>query len=133
ERRRAIADDRGITMELYNMGAVLTLGGDAGRARPMLREALERARDARDDGLSLYALIGLAGVAAADGDPATGARLLGAAAAGLEARGEVLDPAEALEQEQIEHALRERLGDERLAAERAAGRELGLDEAIAEA
>src|SRR5207248_8958247 len=94
ERRRAIADDRGITMELYNMGAVLTLGGDAGRARPMLREALERARDARDDGLSLYALIGLAGVAAADGDPATGARLLGAAAAGLEARGEVLGPAE---------------------------------------
>lgn len=65
ERRRAIGDEGGVTMELYNLGAVLAAGEPA-QARALLAEALERAQDEDADWLVAYCL-GALGAAAAGG------------------------------------------------------------------
>ena len=61
-------------------------------------------------------------------DPERGAQLLGAAERLLEGMGAILKPYERRLHERTEEAIGSRLGEERLAALRASGRELALEE-----
>ncbi len=78
-------------------------------------------------------LTGLAGVAAAIGQPEKGARLLGAAEAIRSALDAPMAPRDQPVLERAIAALTTALGSERLSAAREAGRGLNLDAAVAEA
>lgn len=131
ERRRAIGDEGGVTMELYNLGAVLAAGEPA-QARALLAEALERAQDEDADWLVAYCL-GALGAAAAEADPHGALRLIGAADAEFERRGEVLDPAERLERQAALDRIRKSLDPAAIEAELARGRATTLERAVDEA
>jgi DNA-binding CsgD family transcriptional regulator len=89
---------------------------------------LVRANEHGDARLAALALAGIAGVAVALGQPRSGARLFGAADR-PEASGLTVEPAFRAAKEMAVAAL----GEEAFAVDRAAGRSLGLDAAIAEA
>lgn len=93
---RATGDTRAAAMELYNLGSVLVQIGELDRAETCLRESLAVA-SVHDPAQIAYTTLGLAGLAARRGDPATAGQLLGSVEAYFDAVGEVLDPAEQLE------------------------------------
>jgi hypothetical protein len=96
-------------------------------------ESLDQARALRHSLMAGSSLYGLAGVAAASGHPAAGARLLGAAEGIVSSLGTPMYPGDRLVHERALAALTVTLGPEELAAARRAGRTLTLDAAIAEA
>ncbi|HUS15226.1 MAG TPA: tetratricopeptide repeat protein, partial [Chloroflexia bacterium] len=128
---RELGDREGMAMPLHNLGHVVLRLGDADRAGALFEEslALFQALDV-PVGVALC-LAGLAGVAGAQGDAGRGAKLLGAAAAALDAIGAHLQAADLTDYEHSEAVLRAALGEAAFAAAFATGRTLPPDEALA--
>ena len=124
-----------------NLGIVALLEGDYGTAWAHLTESLQLAWEASRRHLAYgvqvaIALAGLGAVAVARArNPrdrlAEAARILGAAAAGLAARGATLEPGDREPNATAIAAARAALGEAAFAREWAAGQALGLEEAIA--
>jgi hypothetical protein len=75
--------------------------------------------------------VGLAGVAAAEGQPERAARLLGAAQALIENTDAVIGPAERIEVERDLSAVRTQVGEATFTSAWAEGRAMTLEQAIA--
>lgn len=119
-------DVRSLAMEHYNLGSVLIQHGELQRARQHLRSSLALLDQAPDQ--TMYTLLGYAGLAAREDDPALAGQLLGAVQAQLDREAEVLDPAEQLELDSHVAAARGRDAAAFDAASEA-GRALSLEEA----
>ena len=132
---RELGDKRGIAWVLTNLG-LLTLGlGRYADARVLLHENLKLSRQTRDMVCLQYSLLGLAGVAAAEGGPVEAARLWGAAEALRMVTGFAL-PSIARGHLNYEHevaAVRSHLGAEEFDRAWSEGKAMGLDEAIGHA
>jgi predicted ATPase/DNA-binding SARP family transcriptional activator len=115
---------------LVNLGTALVLDGEAERARPIYRRALDAARRHLDDRQAGYGLFGLALCEARAGDPVLAAVLHGAAEQQLERAGFALEEAERRMAADDAAALSATLGDRAFAAARARGRGLAKDVAI---
>jgi predicted ATPase/DNA-binding SARP family transcriptional activator len=128
-----VADPVHTASTLRTLARVL-LGGDAGgdraRGRELLRDALCRSRDLGDRPGMIECLETAALEAVRSGDPRTGALLVGAAEASRAASGSMRQPDEDAWVELTTAALREALGPETLAAARADGAALALDDAV---
>jgi predicted ATPase len=122
----------GVGATLWLLGVVATRLGDYGRARPLLSEALVIARDAGQPQGILSALEASAGLAVAEGQPARGARLLAAAAAGREAIGMMPLWARS-NRDHTTAACRVALSEDAYEAAWAEGRAMTVPEAIADA
>jgi tetratricopeptide (TPR) repeat protein len=132
ERWRGLGDDHGVTMEIYNLGAVLALAGDAERAAGMLRDAIDRSEAEEDVGL-LRDCVAAAGGAVARSEPRRALRLITAARAAVAAAGEVFDPAEEAEVAEFASIATDALDSADAELARAEGGALSLEEAVAEA
>ncbi len=130
EADRATGDDRGLAMELGNLGSVLVQVGELNRAEACLREALHRAVAAGAIDQLPYCLLGLGGLGARRHDPHRAGRLIGAVEAFLDAGGQILDPAEQLEL--ATHVEAGQAAGETFDDARAAGRQLTIDTAVRE-
>jgi hypothetical protein len=132
-RFRRVGNDWGSGEAHNSLGAVSYCTGDFVAAAAHYVESLDRARIIRHPLMVGSALYGLAGVAAAFGQPGAGARLLGAAEGIVSSLGTPMYPGDRLVHERALAALTVTLGHEQLAAAREAGRGLTLEAAIAEA
>jgi predicted ATPase len=115
------------------LGAVSYCTGNLKQAAGRYHQTLERAREVDLPLLLVSALLGVAGVAAEVGQLEAGARLLGAAEALTTSLGSTIFRRDYPVRDRGLAALRAALGEERLAAEREAGRTLSLQAAITEA
>ena len=118
---------------MTGLAAVHYCTGDLAQAAALFVEGLDRARDRSIALLVASALIGLAGIAAASGQPATGANLLGAAEGILASLAAPMRPKDQPVRERGLAAMTAGLGEEQLAVALAAGRALTVDEAVAQA
>ena len=115
------------------LGAVKVCTGNLAQAAALYRDSLDRAHDQGFMILVSSTLIGLATIAVADGQPETGAHLLGAAAGLDELIGAPLYPRDRPVRDRALAALTATLGEQRLAAAQESGRALTVEVAIAEA
>jgi hypothetical protein len=113
--------------------AVYYCTGNLVQAAALYRDSLDRAQDNGFTILVSSALLGLAAVAAASGQPETGARLLGAAEGIAESLGAPLFPRDRPVRDRALAALSAKLGESQFAAARETGRALTLEAAISEA
>ncbi|MGH8933089.1 MAG: ATP-binding protein, partial [Egibacteraceae bacterium] len=115
EEALALSDAEGLNVmaapTFAHLGFVLELQGDLQRAEAMHREGLRLAGQLGDPRACALAAEGLAGVAAAVGNPERAALLLGWALAARDSAGAPLPPAERLDVDRIEAAARRALGD----------------------
>ncbi len=121
-----------VAVALVNLADLRQRRGDTAAGAELLGEALDiqlRQRSAWGVAACLVVLVRLSGTRS---DPARVARLLGAAEALLAKAGVSLDADEREAYDRVVEALRERLGEEELAAALAAGRALSLDDAVTE-
>jgi predicted ATPase/DNA-binding XRE family transcriptional regulator len=126
-------NDWGLSDAQATLAGIRFCTGDLRRATALYGESLERAYDRNFPILMVSALFGLAAVGAISGQPEAGAHLLGVAEAMTASLGAPMMARDAPAFERGLAALTATLGDERLAAEREAGRALTLEAAIAEA
>jgi tetratricopeptide (TPR) repeat protein len=127
---RELADEWHIGITLANLGFVTRGDGDCEEARALHREGLplcHRLADRRGIG---WHLVGMAGVEAEQGRAERAARLLGAAAAALEAIGSPLPPPQQREHDRTREQTEAALGEGAFAAAWAEGRAMPLEEAI---
>jgi tetratricopeptide (TPR) repeat protein len=117
----------------HNLGRVAIDLGDYDRAAELLARSAGLGRELGFKEVLAHALEGLVELAHLRGDTTRAARLAGAVEALLEELDVLLHVKERASFEQTLRALRERLGDNGLDAARQRGRELTLDQAIAEA
>jgi predicted ATPase/DNA-binding SARP family transcriptional activator len=129
--QRELGDARGIAISLNNIAYAALYQGHYRDALEPLQESLRIAFELQDrDGIA-YRLEALAVVAAAEDETERAARLLGGADALFEVIGADLDPAEHAMHDRTVADICARLGEEAFAREWAAGRAMGLDEAVA--
>ena len=123
----------GVATVLLDLGRVAHTQGDELRAGRQFAEGLELVREFQGSGKRdiAYAFVGLAGVAAAQGQAGRAARLLGAAEAVRESIGFVLPPIYRADYDRDEAAVRAQLDEAVFAAAWAAGRAMSLEQAIA--
>ncbi len=133
EQFRIAGNDWGVGEALSAMGVIFYCTGDYERAAAYYAEGLRYVRRLGHPLMVASELTGLAGVAAAIGQPEKGARLLGAAEAIRSSLDAPMAPRDQPVLERAIAALTTALGSERLSAAREAGRELNLDAAVAEA
>ena len=126
-------NDWGIGAAHAALGSVSYCTGDNERAAARYAAGLEQARTLRYPLLMSSSLHGLAGLAAAYGQPEAGARLLGAAEGLTASLGAPQYPRDQPVRARALASLTAALGEEQLAAAREAGRALPLEAAIAEA
>jgi predicted ATPase/predicted Ser/Thr protein kinase len=124
ELARAVGDTWSTSVALGGLGRLALEEGESGKATELLGEALVLCRQRGDRKIAAECLDELAVAAAAEGEPARAARLAGAAAALREAIGVAGGSDERLA------AMRTALDEAGFAAEWAAGRSLGLDDAV---
>ena len=118
---------------MTGLAAVHYCTGDLAQAAALFVQGLDHARNRNIALLVASALIGLAGVAAASEQPATGAALLGAAEGVLASLAAPIRPKDQPVRERGLAAMTAALGEEQLALALQAGRALSVDEAIAQA
>ncbi|MGH2351377.1 MAG: helix-turn-helix transcriptional regulator, partial [Chloroflexota bacterium] len=118
-----------MAMPLETLGRVAQDQGDSARAAALLQESLIVYRRAGLPSGMARCLVALAGVLVATGQAERAAQLLGAAEA-LFASGAPLDPTIPADCARLESTIRAALGDKSLAAARAEGRALPLEQAI---
>jgi predicted ATPase/DNA-binding SARP family transcriptional activator len=116
---------------LLNLGGVAQAEGDNERARRAYQEGLIFSRQLEDRRGMAWCLECLAELAAAQGRPQQGARLLGAAEGLLDAVGGSWAPTYVAGRERAIAVLRAALGEEAFATARAAGRAMPLEQACA--
>jgi tetratricopeptide (TPR) repeat protein len=118
---------------MTGLAAVHYCTGDLAQAAALFVQGLDHARNRNIALIVASALIGLAGVAAASEQPATGAALLGAAEGVLASLAAPIRPKDQPVRERGLAALTTALGEGQLALALQAGRALSVDEAIAQA
>jgi non-specific serine/threonine protein kinase len=128
-----LGDKHGVGKALLNLGNVALIQAEYDRATALLRESLTLHREIGGKEGIAYCMEGLAGVAEARRQSERAARLFGAAEALREAIGWPLSPAENPAHAQVVIAARTRLDEPAWAAAWAAGREMPLEQAIADA
>jgi predicted ATPase/DNA-binding CsgD family transcriptional regulator len=118
---------------LGNLGNVATLEGDVARAPTLFRESLAASREAGDRRRLAFTLSAVAGLAATDGAFERAVRLDAAASTATAEMGARLAPGmRAVYDSQLELA-RNALGEAGVAASRAAGQSLSLEQVVDEA
>jgi tetratricopeptide (TPR) repeat protein len=122
-----------ILRRMMSLGEVVLAQGDAARASELFAESLMLCRDSRDKVDIPMALVGLAGVAQAQGQPDRAARLLGAAEMLSETSGSFRGLAGNLIMERRTTAARAQLDQVTFAAAWAAGRTMTPEAVIDEA
>jgi tetratricopeptide (TPR) repeat protein len=132
-RYRSWGSERGMAIAFQDLADIALDTDDAVTAAATYRESLSLWRRLDDRYRIGECLDGLAAVAARDGRPERAARLLGAADRLREATGYALHPAFQRAHERSVELARTALGEAAFAAAWAAGRDLSLDAAIAEA
>jgi tetratricopeptide (TPR) repeat protein len=128
---RALGEEWHLGLVLAQLGFVSRGDGDCEAARALHREGLPlcgRLGDRRGIG---WHLVGMAGVEGEQGRAERAARLLGAAAAALEAIGSPLPPPQQREHDRTREQTEAALGEVAFAAAWAEGRAMGLEEAVA--
>jgi tetratricopeptide (TPR) repeat protein len=125
-------NDWGVGEAHSALGAALFCNGDYGPAASHYAESLRWARDLVHPLLVASSLTGLAGIAAATGNPEQGARLLGASEAVRTSLEAPIAPRDEPVRNRTLAALRAVIEPERLSFEKDAGRTLGLEVAAAE-
>jgi tetratricopeptide (TPR) repeat protein len=115
------------------LGAANLCTGNLAQAAALYRDSLAQAQEQGFTMLVSTSLLGLAAIAAASGQPETGAHLLGAAEGIAESLGAPLFPRDRPVRDRALAALGTTLGERQLAAAREAGRALTVKEAISEA
>jgi non-specific serine/threonine protein kinase len=128
---RDLADEWHTGMSLATLGYVTRRAGDCQEARALHQEGLplfQRLGDRR--GISWH-LVGMAGVEAEQGRAERAARLLGAAAAVLEALGSPLPPPQQREYDRTVEQTQALLGEEAFATLWAQGQAMTLEQAVA--
>jgi len=129
---RALGDRRDIATRLWFLGNAALVQGDYAKARTCYEEALKTFRELGLKWFIAICLEGLARVAIAQSQPKWAVHLLGAAALLREALG-VSPPASHLTNyERTAATSRAQLGEERFAAAWAEGREMTLEQVLAE-
>ncbi|MBA3643554.1 MAG: AAA family ATPase [Chloroflexia bacterium] len=130
---RTLGEQWIVASALNALGHVMIEGGDDRRAAALFAESLQlgRARGNLDDVVD--AIEGFARLGAETGDDERAVRLFGAAAAMREAIGVPCSPSDIAYFAPTLTALRSALGADRFTAVSAAGRDLSLEEAMAEA
>jgi len=127
----AAGDRMMVTNPLRRLGHLALGRGDCARAAAWYRESLARSLDVDDVRGALASLVGVAGVAALGGRAADAVRLLGAAAAQLEAHQVKLFPLDQAHYDRLVADLRGQLDGAAFAAVWAAGRAMTLVQATA--
>jgi DNA-binding CsgD family transcriptional regulator len=119
-------------MATYNLALLAEAEGDHGRAVELHAKGLRFATEVGDVANAAYSLEGLAGVAAARGEPERAARLFGASEALLETVGapRYVHAQDLSSYERAVEELRSPLGEKALAVAWAEGREMDLERAI---
>jgi non-specific serine/threonine protein kinase len=133
EAQRQAGDTTSTAMTLASLAQAARAGGDLDRATAYGLESLALARTVGVPMLPADVLIELAAVQAERGDYARAARWCGAAAAYMDSIAQPLSPVGRPDHDLVVAAARNRLGEAAFRAVYAAGRNLPLDEAIAEA
>jgi predicted ATPase/DNA-binding CsgD family transcriptional regulator len=128
--RRELGDLRGIGLAQLGLGRVALGGGDVAEARRLLAEALDGFRQLGDQQSIASALEVFACLAARHGGTARALRLVGAADRLRIAAGARPEPAWQTDLDARQATARGALGHAACAAAHAAGKALGLDEAI---
>ncbi len=118
---------------LHNLGYVASRQGDPRRGMAFFAEALTRQVEHEDRLNVAHCLAGIAGMAAALGQPELATRLLGAATALLATMDAAVWPVDQIEYDRSLAGVREQLGAARFAAAFAAGQALSPQDAVAEA
>jgi tetratricopeptide (TPR) repeat protein len=123
-----------IAMMLHNLGYVVLRQGDGRQAAALFEESLALYQALKRKHGVTECLIGMAGVAAAGGQPATArraARLFGAAEELLEATGGGLAAADQAEHDRYVALTREQLDESAFGAAWAEGRAMTMEQAVA--
>ena len=130
---RAAGSEWGLRDMQAGLAAVRYLTGDLPGAAELYGESLQKAHALAFWTIVVSALLGLAGVAVDAGQPEVGARLLGATQGFAERLGATLFTRDDYVHDRVLATLRLALGEERLTAIREVGRDLSIEQAIAEA
>jgi non-specific serine/threonine protein kinase len=130
---RAAGDVRSVAMVCTMLGAALTGRGERERALQLLQEALDGLELIGDRVYFFSGLLTVAMLAVGIGEPASAARLLGAAEAIGQALGATLAPVNRATYETVERAVRAQLRNDLFERERWIGRSMSLAQAVAEA
>jgi hypothetical protein len=128
-RSRELSNNEAIAMDLSVLGDIKRRQGDLAQARAVCTEGLVLAREVGLGYAMGYNLIGLARVAADEGQPEQAARLFGAAEAYL--LPDAMDPLERADYERAVAEVRARLGEQAFAAAWAKGRTMTPEQALA--
>jgi predicted ATPase/DNA-binding CsgD family transcriptional regulator len=129
---REMGDRQREALMLGCLGYVAQYQGDYGRAEALMMDSLALLRELHlRYGIVATFSLALAGPVGARGDAERAARLLGAGEALLEALGVGLQPADKLEVDRYQAAVREQLDEATFEAAWAAGRAMSLEEAVA--
>jgi predicted ATPase/DNA-binding SARP family transcriptional activator len=128
---REISDAHGTAVSLADLGEVARAQGQIKEAKALGHEALGLAHILRDKQVINWCLENLCEEAASEGQQVRAVRLLGASEALRESTGDVPDPSEQRQLERITELLGTELDEEHLAAARAEGHAMTLDEAVA--
>jgi predicted ATPase/DNA-binding CsgD family transcriptional regulator len=128
---RALNERYGIVADIFNLGLAEYLGGAPDTAEALFAESLDLARRLGMQGLTAYALVGLALASRSGADPGWSARLHGAADQALADLGEGIEPLEARLVALDRQRLRTALGTEAFEAEYLAGHALAPAQVLA--
>jgi len=128
---RALADEWHIAMTLANLGFVTRGVGDCDEARALHREGLPLCQRLGDRRGVAWHLVSMAGIEVDKGRADHAARLLGAAAAVLEALGSPLPPPQQREYDRTQEQTQALLGEGTFAAFFAEGQAMTLEQAVA--
>jgi hypothetical protein len=119
-----------VVTEKHNLGYVELHAGDLERARQLFDSARREARRLEITDLMPYLAVASAVMADIDGDQRSAVELLAAAEGALRARGEILDPDDAAEQEALRRRLIDELGQAQFDAYYAVGATRTLPDAL---
>jgi len=130
---RRAGDPGHVSSTLRTLGRLLLDADEPGPALEMLHEAMQLSHSLNERPGLTESLETVSAVAARQGDPRTGALLIGAAGALRTAAGGIRQPDEDAWVQRIVADLREALGDDGFAAAEAEGSELDLADAVSRA
>ncbi len=130
ELARQTGEERRVAMVLNNLGLIAHHLGDDEAAERLIRESLIRSVEIRFDANTAHCLIALAEQVTLRGEPARGARLMGAADAHFEKLGLIAQPGDAPDFSRIRSQIRAALDDQTFEVEMSEGRKLTLDQAV---
>ena len=127
---RELGDERKVAEGVVNLGFLAAREGRTDEAVARLREGLEYARPRVDKELAIWCLGELAALAVSRGDAERAARLMGAIETLREETGHAALPEEQRVSERTRSALASELGEDRVAAAHAIGREMSFEEVV---